>query len=294
MPLKTKSYAVTSYFGARCLPLPGASTYHYGIDLGTPSGSPIYAIAAGVVTATVSGTTSRAGYIAVRHTIAGATYTSMYYHIWSATTHVKVGQVVKAGQRISSVGSSGGSTGAHLHLEIWKSGGPTVLNPPSFLGPRGIDLYANATAVTAKATPATCTYYTTGVVNLRSGPSTNDAVVTVMPAGTAVTHIPGRVTSHFLPVTVGTTAGWVADWLVTPTKPAPKPAVTPKPKPKPATYATTAALNLRASPSTKAKIVKVIPKGKSVGAIKAKSGVWRKVAYGGKTGWVHSSYLKKR
>ncbi|GAA5033593.1 peptidoglycan DD-metalloendopeptidase family protein [Microbacterium fluvii] len=288
-PLKA-SYTVTSYFGPRCLPLPGASTYHYGIDLAAPSGTAIYAIAAGVVTATVSGTTSRAGYIAVRHTISGVTYTSMYYHIWSATTQVKVGDIVKAGQRISEVGTSGGSTGPHLHLEIWRSGGPTALDPPVFLKPRGVDLYGAAKAVTAKATPATCTYYATADLNLRSEPSTSSSVVKLLAKGTAVVHVPGQSTSGFLPVTVGKLTGWVSSSYVSPNKPA----ATASSTTKKVTYKTTAALNLRATASSKGKVLLVIPKGKSVGAVKGTSGVWRKVTYGGKTGWVHKDYLKKK
>ncbi|NLG63615.1 MAG: M23 family metallopeptidase, partial [Candidatus Cloacimonetes bacterium] len=107
MPLKSKSYSVVSYFGARCIPLPGASTYHLGLDMAAPAGAPIYAVAAGVVVATVSGTNAQAGYVKLRHVIDGTTYTSIYYHVWKATTQVKVGQTVTAGQRISEVGNSG-------------------------------------------------------------------------------------------------------------------------------------------------------------------------------------------
>ena len=81
-------------------------------------------------------------------------------------------------------------------------------------------------------------------------------------------------------------------------KPAPKPVVKPAPKPvvkpAPASYKTTAALNLRKSPSLKGAKILVIPRGASVGTVKATSGVWRKVTYKGKTGWVHSAYLAKR
>ncbi|MGZ0712280.1 SH3 domain-containing protein (plasmid) [Coraliomargarita sp. W4R53] len=306
-PLAAKSYTVTSYDGPRCMPLPGASTYHYGIDLGARGGEPIYAVAAGVVTATVTGTSSRAGYVAIRHYIGTQTYTSLYYHIWEATTHVKVGDTVRAGQRISQVGTSGGSTGNHLHLEIWTdtSSGAKVLRPTEFLLPRKVDLVKGATVVTAKATPATCTYYATTAVNLRSGPSTSYSTVTTLSSGTAVVHVPGSTSNSFLPVKVGSKSGWVASWLLTPTKPAPTPTPTPTPAPaatpapavKPATYVTTAALNLRSSASTTAKVVILLPKGANVGAVLATSGVWRKVAYVTsskvtKTGWVHSGYLK--
>lgn len=320
MPLSSKTYTVSSYFGPRCIPLPGASTYHMGVDLAARGGSPIYAIAAGVVTHTVTGTSSRVGYISVRHNIGGAEYTSMYLHIWSATTHVKVGQVVKAGQRISEVGTSGGSSGNHLHLEVWKAapGGAQAQNPVTFLKAHGVDLYASATAINAKATPASCTYYTTGSVNFRTGPSTAYSAMRLLPIATAMVHVPGRITSGFIPVKVGTQTGWVSSSYVSPNKPAvPAPAVVvkpvptpppatkppvttppvtkpPAPAPAPATYVTTAPLNLRAAPSTTAKRLLLIPKGANVGVVKATQGVWKKVTYKGKTGWVHSAYLKKR
>jgi murein DD-endopeptidase MepM/ murein hydrolase activator NlpD len=283
LPVPAKTYNVSSYFGPRCIPVQGGSTYHYGVDLAAKGGTPIYTIAAGVVAATVSGTTSKAGYISVRHSVDGVEYTSIYMHIWSATTRVKVGQIVAAGQRISEVGSSGVSSGNHLHLEVWKatSTGALAQNAAAFLQARGIDLFTSATAVTAKPTPATCTYYTVVGLNLRTLPSTTAPILRVLSRGTAVTHVPGNVSGSFIPVRVGTQSGWVAAAYVSPTKPPP-------------TYATTAALRLRAAPSTSAATILIIPAHASVGVILATSGVWRKVSYAGKTGWVHSAYLVRR
>lgn len=283
LPITAKTYSVSSYFGPRCIPVQGGSTYHYGVDLATKAGTPIYTIAAGVVTATVNGTTSRAGYISVRHSIDGVEYTSIYMHIWSATTRVAVGQIVEAGQRISEVGSSGVSSGNHLHLELWKatSPGAQAQNAAAFLQARGIDLYTSATAVTAKTTPATCTYYTVVGLNFRTQPSTTAPIIRVLPRGTAMTHVPGSISGSFIPVRVGTQSGWVSAGYVSPTKPAP-------------TYATTAPLRLRAAPSTSAVTLLIIPARANVGVILATSGVWRKVSYAGKTGWVHSAYLVQR
>ena len=283
LPITAKTYSLSSYFGPRCIPVQGGSTYHYGVDLAAKAGTPIYTIAAGVVTATMSGTTSRAGYISVRHSIDGVEYTSIYMHIWSATTRVAVGQVVGAGQRISEVGSSGVSSGNHLHLELWKatSRGAQAQNPAAFLQARGIDLYTSATAVTAKTTPATCTYYTVAGLNFRTLPSTTAPIIRVLPVGTVVTHVPGSVSGSFIPVRVGTQSGWVSAGYVSPTKPTP-------------TYATTAPLRLRAAPSTSAVTMLIIPAGANVGVILATSGVWRKVSYAGSTGWVHSDYLVQR
>lgn len=286
-PLAAKTYWVTSWFGPRCMPLPGGPTSHSGIDLGAKGGEPIYAVADGVVTETVNGTAGVNGKIAIRHEVAGVAFTTKYVHMWSATTHVKVGQKVTAGQRISQVGTSGSSTGNHLHLEVWLGAGTAMrlTDARPFLAARGVDLVGGATAVLAKAPPASCTYYTTGSVNLRAGPSTSYPIVTTMAKGTAVTAKPGQVSASFLPVKTGRYSGWVANWLVGPQKPA---------APAKVTYATTAPLNLRATPSTSGKRILVIPKGKSVGSVLATSGAWRKVSYAGKTGWVHSAYLRKR
>ncbi|GAA2885388.1 peptidoglycan DD-metalloendopeptidase family protein [Microbacterium esteraromaticum] len=329
MPLAAKSYTLSAWQGPRCMPMPGASTAHGGVDLAAKSGSPIYAVAAGVVTATVSGSTSVNGRIEIKHTVGNVTYTTKYLHIWSATTHVKVGQVVAAGQQISSVGSSGNSTGPHLHLELWEqsTSGNRQLDPVPWLKTRGVDLAARATAVTAKPIPTTCTYYTTGAVNLRAGASTATAIVANLAAGTMVTAVPGKVTNSFLPVVAGSRSGWIANWLLSPTRPvvttpkptptpvpkptttpAPKPTPTPVPKPAPTTvpkpapapagssssaavYKTSGAVNLRPTASTSRRPLLMIPKGKSVGRILASSGSWRKVTYAGKTGWVYKTYL---
>lgn len=292
LPIAAKTYQLSSHFGPRCIPVRGGSTFHQGVDLAAPAGTPIYAIAAGVVTATVSGSASRVGSISVRHLIGGAQYTSVYMHMWSATTQVKVGQTVSAGQRISEVGSSGVSSGNHLHLELWRAGAPAE-NAAAFLQARGVDLYASARSVTAAATPAACTYYTVAGVNFRTGPSTAHPILRTLPVGTAMTHVPGSISAGFLPVRVGTQSGWVSASYVSPAKPAQAPAAAP-PAPKPATFATTAALNLRTSPSTSAARLLVIPRGANVGAVLATSGEWRKVSYAGRTGWVHSAYLVKR
>lgn len=296
LPLAAKSYSVSSYFGPRCIPVQGGPTVHRGVDLGAAGGAAIYAIAAGVVTATVDGTRSREGYISVRHIIGGVEYKSVYMHVWSATTRVKVGQVVTAGQRISEVGSSGASSGNHLHLELWKStsAGLVAQDAAAFLKSKGVDLYASAYRVNAKPTPATCTYYTVGGVNFRTGPSTGYSIIRMLPLGTAVVHVPGTITSGFIPVKVGTQSGWVSAPLVSPTRPAAPAVVTPPPAPKPPTFATTAALNLRVGASTGAARILIIPRGANVGVVKATSGAWRKVTYLGKTGWVHSAYLVKR
>lgn len=286
-PLKAKSYYVSSYFGGRCIVLPGASTMHLGIDLAAPGGSPIYAVAAGRVTHTVNGTSSVAGYITIEHRVGSQIYQSRYLHMWSATTHVKVGDIVKAGQQISVVGTSGGSTGNHLHFEWWKGpwGAATVQEPAAFLKTRSVDLIADAISVSATPTPATCTYYTTTGVNFRTGPSTSSAVIRLLPQGTQMTHVPGQITSGFIPVRIGGVSGWVSSLYVTPTRPAVVPA------PEPARFVTTTGVNMRSRATVDSTRIAIIPRGENLGVVLATQGDYRKFTFNGKTGWVHVKYI---
>ncbi len=103
---------VTSKFGYRWHPVTGEWKMHKGVDLGAPEGTPIYATRSGTVrTATYH--YSAGNYVTINH---GDGYASVYMHM----THyvVSVGQYVKAGQLIGYVGSTGRSTGPHLHFGI--------------------------------------------------------------------------------------------------------------------------------------------------------------------------------
>ena len=118
---------ITSGFGSRKSPTKGASTYHNGIDIGAPTGSAVVAAAAGeVVTATYSG--SAGNYIMLSH--GGGIYT-LYMHC--SKLSVSEGQQVKAGQTIGKVGSTGYSTGPHLHFGIRANG--SYLNPSKYVSP---------------------------------------------------------------------------------------------------------------------------------------------------------------
>lgn len=116
---------ITSYFGNRSAPTAGASTYHKGIDIGASSGSPIVAAAAGtVVTATYS--VSCGNYIMLSH--GDNTYT-VYMHC--SKLLVSVGQQVSQGQEIALVGSTGISTGSHLHFAVLING--DYVNPQNYV-----------------------------------------------------------------------------------------------------------------------------------------------------------------
>lgn len=116
---------VTSGFGNRFHPILRISRLHAGTDFGARSGSPIFAIADGtVISASYSG-----GYgnrIILDH---GGGLTTVYAHCSSLA--VRAGQTVRQGQRIGAVGSTGLSTGPHLHFEMRINGRP--VNPMSRL-----------------------------------------------------------------------------------------------------------------------------------------------------------------
>ena len=125
-PLPSSS-RITSGFGGRSSPTEGASTNHKGIDISAPSGSSIVAAAGGtVVIATYSA--SAGNYVMINH--GGGVYT-VYMHMSSIST--SVGQSVSAGQKIGAVGSTGYSTGPHLHFGVRSNG--TYVNPQSYVSP---------------------------------------------------------------------------------------------------------------------------------------------------------------
>ena len=115
-----QSYTITSWFGYRADPFTGEIDYHSGTDIGAPGGTPILAAADGTVTI-ANGIDSWGGgygyYIKVRH---NDTYETLYAHCSSIC--VVAGQEVKQGEVIGYVGTTGNSTGNHLHFEVWQNG----------------------------------------------------------------------------------------------------------------------------------------------------------------------------
>jgi len=116
---------ISSHFGYREQPLPGASTNHKGMDFAAPTGTPIYAAADGtVVTAAYSG--NAGNMIVINH---GGGIVSIYMHCHAM--YVFAGQKVTKGQNIAAVGNTGNSTGPHLHFQVNVNGVPT--NPLNYL-----------------------------------------------------------------------------------------------------------------------------------------------------------------
>ena len=116
---------VTSPFGHREAPRGGGPQFHTGMDISVPTGTPIKATADGVVS--FSGWNSGSGNLVVLEH--GFGYSTFFAH--ARATNVQVGQRVKRGDVIAYSGSTGNSTGPHLHYEVWKSG--KAINPRGFL-----------------------------------------------------------------------------------------------------------------------------------------------------------------
>lgn len=119
-------YTITSAFGYRKAPKAGASTYHQGIDMACDTGTPIYASRAGTVTAASYQRGGAGYYVSISH---GDGFASVYMHMTRFV--VTKGQTVAQGQLIGYVGSTGVSTGPHLHFGI--SYGGTYVNPMAYL-----------------------------------------------------------------------------------------------------------------------------------------------------------------
>lgn len=124
LPVQVGSWNASG-FGWRLDPITGQSAVHEGIDFIAPSGSPILAAAAGIVVAAEY----HPGYGNMVDIDHGQDLVTRYAH--ASKLHVKVGDLVRRGQRIADVGSTGRSTGPHLHFEVRSAGVP--LNPARFL-----------------------------------------------------------------------------------------------------------------------------------------------------------------
>jgi len=123
MPVDVKWYS--SSFGPRIDPFTGKRAYHKGIDFVAEIGAPIKAAAGGVVVYSARHP-EYGNMVSVDH---GNDLVSRYAH--ASKRLVKVGQVVKQGEKIAEVGSTGRSTGPHLHFEVRHKG--RALNPSRFL-----------------------------------------------------------------------------------------------------------------------------------------------------------------
>ncbi len=116
---------ISSYYGMRTHPLSGRREMHKGIDFAGKLGGPVIAVAKGVVT--YAG--KRYGYGQVIDIAHGNGYTTRYAH--NSRLLVSVGDTVEKGFQIAEIGSSGRSTGPHVHFEVLKNG--KEINPVRFI-----------------------------------------------------------------------------------------------------------------------------------------------------------------
>lgn len=116
---------ITSWYGWRNDPFSGDRSFHTGIDIGANRGSPVRAAMEGVVSATGYSATS-GNYVVLRH---HSGYSTMYAHL--DRIDVKAGRSVTQATTIGAIGSTGYSTGPHLHFTVSKNG--RLLNPMTVL-----------------------------------------------------------------------------------------------------------------------------------------------------------------
>jgi murein DD-endopeptidase MepM/ murein hydrolase activator NlpD len=116
---------ISSPYGERDNPITGERTFHSGVDISATSGTPIRVTADGVVS--YAGWTQSSGYVVlVEH---GCGFSTAYAH--NKSNAVKIGQRVKRREIIGYIGSTGKSTGPHVHYEVWEKG--KRINPSKFL-----------------------------------------------------------------------------------------------------------------------------------------------------------------
>lgn len=123
-PLST--YRLTSHFGNRLDPITGVKSSHTGIDMAISSGTPIMASASGTVS-TAGFSNIFGNYVIINH---AQGYQTLYGHM--SKIHAKKGQWVSQGTVIGLVGSTGYSTGPHLHFTVYKNG--RLIDPLSVIG----------------------------------------------------------------------------------------------------------------------------------------------------------------
>ena len=118
-PLPASYTRISSLFGPRPHPITGKYHNHSGTDIPAPGGTEIKAVKGGVVVTSAYDPSSYGEYVAINH---GDGITTLYAHMQRGSRRVKKGDIVSQGQVLGLVGSTGASTGNHLHLELRKNG----------------------------------------------------------------------------------------------------------------------------------------------------------------------------
>ena len=174
-PIKASKLSVTSKYGKRTYTYKGkkVTDFHHGIDLiANPNhrNEEIRAVEDGIVTG-VQKTGEQYGtgcYVRLKH--ANGLYT-LYYHMRSGTIGVSKGQKVTKGQKLGIIGTTGKSTGVHLHFQIDKGSSSTSRDPYDYV-------FGNKNILDDNPTPSYSkgNYKTTCAMNVRTGAGTNNAI----------------------------------------------------------------------------------------------------------------------
>lgn len=182
---------VTSPFGYRIHPITHLRTMHWGVDYGnTSSNNTIVAAAAGKVTFSKS-TNGYGNTVMIVHAIGGKTFETVYSHLQSIG--VKVGQIVKQGERIGVKGTTGKSTGIHLHFEVhigrWNNKFTNAVDPLYYVVDHEVkEIQSLLVKIGYKI-----------AVDGLNGPATKSAVQSFQKAfGLVVDGIPGKLTTAAL------------------------------------------------------------------------------------------------
>lgn len=211
---------ITSMFGWRIHPISGSPRFHRGIDFGAPIGTPIVAAKAGRVQAA----DSMDGYgltVIVQH---GAAYQTLYAHM--SQIFVQPGETVKKGQLLGLVGSTGNSTGPHLHFEVHEmtTEGWVALDPAIALN-GAIAIAQNAPILNTSSKPRTFNLAMSGLLDINPPPQTlttanfgSTVLSSLMPSTTATASLANGVTPDEmqLPLTLLPPAIPELDWLISP------------------------------------------------------------------------------
>lgn len=123
---------ITSYYGGRIHPIYGVASHHDGIDIAAATGAKVMASGTGEVIFSYADNYEYYGgfgkAVLIVHRVGNSTYTSLYGHLSKA--NVRSGQIVQRGDKIGEVGSTGNSTGPHLHFQfMYGSGYGSTLDP---------------------------------------------------------------------------------------------------------------------------------------------------------------------
>lgn len=134
-PVACAAECITDGFGSRVAPA-GASAFHRGADYTPGAGSPVHAVMDGTVAEVhAPGESTYGAYIVIQHADGVST---LYAHLAVGSASVAVGETVTAGQTIAAVGTTGVSTGPHLHFEVRLAGSP--VDPEAWLSERAAPL----------------------------------------------------------------------------------------------------------------------------------------------------------